>query len=118
MTAIMATSVPVEAEDIPHDLTIRVIRLTPELAVEYLKNSIPPRNVRTERIRSLVRAIESKNYFVDGNSVKFNTRGQLIDGTHRCTAVIKSGVPVPTVAIWGIEDAAWVSLDEVTSRSF
>lgn len=79
--------------------------VTPEMAKEFLqRNSNNYRKLSESVVRSYRIDMESGNWKFNGDSVKFNKSGLLVDGQHRLTAIVRSGVSVPMVVITDIDD--------------
>lgn len=77
-----------------------VVMLTPELAQEYL-NKLPERQ-RTQSSRTIDRYASdllADQFPFTGDPIRFNVDGELIDGQHRCTAVVESEVATPILVI-------------------
>lgn len=90
--------------------------VTPELAKKYLETSKGNRNLRAGNINKLVSAMASGKFIYDGSPIRFNESGDLIDGHHRLTACVKSGVPFQTdIAI--VPNAAAMVIDTGAIRS-
>lgn len=74
--------------------TPKTIRLTvtPSMAAFFLENLGKQRPLRASGIRKWVRTIRS-GLFVDDfpGGLWFDTQGKLIDGQHRCAALVKTG---------------------------
>ena len=73
----------------------RVETITPDLAKEYLKSNIE-NNRRINRNRVLVYAkdMASGAWQLNGEGIRFNENGELIDGQHRLRAIIMANRPV------------------------
>lgn len=52
-----------------------------------------------------------------GDAIRFNRRGQMIDGQHRCLAVIESGVTITVTIIEGLDDEVYLVLDKGRKRT-
>ena len=81
----------------------KVITLTPELAQHYLDNAgpnAPLKRDRVEKYKAIIRNGEWALSFHDGTRTREAPplavpKGKLIDGQHRCTAVVETGIPIP-----------------------
>lgn len=67
------------------------VDMTPELAQRYLETQVHNRNVNEHWVEALAFAMERGDWTEDGNSIKMDSNGHLIDGQHRLRAVIRSG---------------------------
>lgn len=90
--------------------------VTPSEATEYLKRSSGNRNLRLSNINKLVSAMSSGSFIYDGSPIRFDEDGNLIDGHHRLTACVKSGVPFQTdIAV--VPSEAKMVIDTGATRS-
>jgi len=89
----------------------------PDLAREYL--DLMPRN-RRQRPRIKERygsAMTKRQWKITGEAVKFNTRGELIDGQHRLEAIIASGQAVEILVVRNVPPDAVMELDTGAGRT-
>lgn len=71
------------------------VDMTPELAQKYLDTQVLNRPVSYHWVAALADTIDRGLWTMDGNSIKMDENGHLIDGQHRLRAVIRSGKTVP-----------------------
>lgn len=64
--------------------------VTPEIAFEWLKSNF--KNNRRIDKRTVKQYAGFSPWFACANTIKFDTHGRLIDGQHRLTAIVESGV--------------------------
>lgn len=100
-------------------MNYKQVRLTPELAREWLE-TMP----EYQRSVSAVVVAEYAKDMCDGRWVegtgdafRFNKQGQMIDGQHRCLAVIESGVSIMVTIIEGLDDEVYLVLDKGRKRT-
>jgi hypothetical protein len=90
-----------------------VVTLTPVLAallVEPDRNAINrPLSIGNEA--SLLNDVAGGRFEFNGESIVVSNTGILLDGQHRCQMVIKSGVPVQTVIVFGPKESARFTID-------
>lgn len=83
----------------------KVQTITPELAKQYLaKNTNNYRTLSSAVVSAYATDMKTGNWKFNGDSIKFNKDGLLVDGQHRLAAIIKSGVSVTMMVITGIEN--------------
>jgi hypothetical protein len=89
----------------------------PELAREYL--DLQPRNRRQRRRHKdrLGTAMKKNQWKITGEAVKFNTRGELIDGQHRLEAIIETGKAVEILVVRNVPPEAFMELDTGANRT-
>lgn len=84
-------------------LTMDVERITPSIAAEYLKKNMPlNRRINSSRVETYADDIRRGGWKLNGESICFNEKGELIDGQHRLLAIIKAGVPAEISVIRGV----------------
>lgn len=91
--------------------------ITPRKAADWLKRNINNRPLSETFVAKLATAISAGQWQVNGDPVRFDASGDLIDGQHRLTAVIKSGVPIKSWVLRGIESSAFDTIDRGHART-
>jgi hypothetical protein len=79
-----------------------IVMVTPEIARRWLERNKSNRNIRTDKVAQYARDMKAGNWELTG-TIEFDTDSNLIQGQHRCTAVIESGC---TVAMWVLRGVA------------
>lgn len=90
----------------------RRMTITPEMASAWLERRCPhQRPVSNNNIRGLTSQIVQGKWRFDGSSIVFDSNGQLIDGQHRCIAVVEANRSVDSMVVWGVEPDAYLTKD-------
>ena len=98
------------------DLEIEII--TPDKATYWLENSkFSNRNIADRLVDKIARDIKDNKWIYDGNSIKFDKDGNLIDGQHRLWAVVKAQMNVRCLIVRNLEANATDIIDTGKSRS-
>lgn len=84
------------------DITIETLEVGPALAKEMLDANEVNRNVSRDRVERHKRAMLDGKWAFIGDPVRQSVDGELLDGQHRLTAIVESGVTVTLVVIRGI----------------
>ncbi len=96
-----------------------IARFDPSFAQMLLDNT--PKTQRTLRPRLVDRYAAdmlANRWRVSGDPIRLNDKLELIDGQHRCAAVIKSGVTLPDVVLETLYDPrAFEVLDQAAPRN-
>ena len=95
------------------------VMLTPELAKEWLK-TMPEyqRGASAGTVAEYAKDMADGRWVEGtGDVVRFNKRGQMIDGQHRCLAVVESGVSIKVSVIDGLDDKVYLVLDKGRKRT-
>lgn len=73
--------------------TSRLVRVTPEIATEYLSRSDLNRTLSRDRAIQLAQAFLRGEHRLTGDAIVFSKRRLMTNGQHRCLAVIIAGSP-------------------------
>lgn len=93
-------------------------RVTPSLAKRWLeRHNTHNRQVDDGTVDQYVRAIQEENWYFVGDPIRFATDNTLLDGQHRLTAVVITGVTIPFVIIRGLDPATQLVMDQNKRRS-
>lgn len=80
------------------------LRVTPEMAREWLGRSEQNyRKLDNERVRMYALDMRSGNWDYNGETIKLNCNGSVIDGQHRLHAIVESGCSITTEVIEGVD---------------
>lgn len=94
------------------------IHVTPEQAQEWLaKNNISNRPMREARVAAYARDMTAGRWLFNGETIKFDVGKVLLDGQHRLAAVVRSGVTVPFIVVWGLPAEAQDTVDIGSTRT-
>lgn len=100
--------------------------ITPEMAETIIENNKrlfketngnKQRNVRWKTVDGYAKDMLEGRWKENGETIKFDKEGRLMDGQHRIWAVIKSGVPTEFLVVRGIENSAMDTIDVGLKRS-
>jgi len=105
------------AAPINKQMTSRTVRITPEIAVQWLKRNEANRPFTRGNARALAAEMERGYWQENGESIVFDTNGILIDGQHRLQAVLNSGYEYLVPVITGVQAAARPTVDTGVKRS-
>lgn len=72
------------------DIESEWVFVTPEMAREFLEYNIGNRNKRDKHIANLVSDIENNRFILTHQGMAFDIDGILVDGQHRCMAIIRA----------------------------
>lgn len=91
--------------------------ITPAKAVEYLKTSLGNRPISDSRVNDYAECLKNGKWLSNGETVKFDDGGHLMDGHHRLLAIEQAGIPLQTVVCRGIQPEAFVTIDQGRSKT-
>lgn len=101
----------------PDSASAVVEMLTPELALSYINKNSRNRNINREHVKFISDAIRAGDFMFTGESIKFDNKGRMIDGQHRCLAVVDTGATVPVVVVRGLVPDVQYVIDTGKSRT-
>lgn len=83
-------------------IKMEVVTITPEHAQWVLEHKNPHnRNLREKDTDTYARDMANDRWRPTGEPIKFDSEGNLLDGQHRLSAVVRAGVPIEFVVITG-----------------
>lgn len=97
---------------------VEVVKVTPELAHEWLGFNTHNRNLRQRVVLAYAADMASGNWQWNGESIKFAKDGTLLDGQHRLAAIAESGTTLDMLVIRGLPNGTQETVDGGVKRNF
>lgn len=94
-----------------------ITTLTPDAARKLLANNEHNRPLNNRRIHRLSRAILDGRWKFNGASIVIDRKGRMLDGQHRCHAVVRANKSIDTVLVTGVTPEAFDTIDQGAKRS-
>lgn len=91
--------------------TAEWVDITPELAALWLESNADNRSIRNAAVIGYMNDIMSGRWMVTGETIKFDFTGRLIDGQHRLSAIVRSGLTIRSLVVRGIDPLAQRVID-------
>lgn len=91
--------------------------ITPELAAKWLSANKSNRPLRNRLVSKYARDITEDRWQYNGESIKFNRKGELIDGQHRLSAVVKAHKPITSIVLVDVDNDCFHTIDTGRSRN-
>ena len=98
-------------------ITQEIITLTPELASNFLRSNSGNRPLSRNIVQLYSSAIKRGEWMLNGEAIAFDTSGRLVNGQHRCHAVIDAKQPINTAVVRGVDPRAFMTYDEGKRRT-
>lgn len=97
----------------------RIVTLTPELAMAWLDSMPEYQRKPSDAVVAEYAKDMREGRWVEGtgDAFRFNKADQMIDGQHRCLAVVESGVTIKVIVIEGLDDEVYLVLDKGRKRT-
>lgn len=96
---------------------VRLEIITPDTAALWLERNSRNRAVSEASVRRLASDMAEGRWEINGETIKFDTFGNLIDGQHRLEAVKRSGVTVRSLVSRGLAPESQLTIDLGQPRS-
>lgn len=96
---------------------VQIIEITPQLAESFLEKNTSNRPLSLRTIKELSIAMRQGEWQVNGEAIKFDEEGQLIDGQHRLNAIIRADTPIRTYVLRDLPSDSFKSLDTGKKRN-
>jgi hypothetical protein len=91
--------------------------ITPAKAEEYLQRNSKNRQISPKTVAAYARDMENGDWLPTGEAIKFDVRGNLLDGQHRLAAIIRSGIKLKIAVIRNVIPDARKVMDTGRRRS-
>jgi len=97
--------------------TFKIETITPKLAAKYLEANKGNRPLTRATARNYAEEIRLGQWLFNGEAIKFDSNGVLVDGQHRLLAVTLADRSIDTLVIRGLDPEAFKTLDTGRQRS-
>lgn len=102
---------------LPHRFSSGVVSISSDIARRWLGSNTHNRNLRGRDVEKYARDMKAGDWHLNGEAIKFDKNGVLMDGQHRLHAIVKADVTVLCLVVRGLESAAQDTMDTGTKRS-
>ena len=100
------------------DPVITTTLVTPQMAKSWLDSSnTRNRPLRNKTLYAYASDMRSGRWQQNGECIKFDRNGVLLDGQHRLAAISQSGVSIPLVIVRGLDPESFHTIDTGMRRS-
>ncbi len=94
-----------------------VRRITPEIAKEILASNTGNRRIRSTVVSRYADEMAAGTWSLTHQGIAIDRHGNLLDGQHRLSAIVKSGIPCNMMVTSGLDAEVFSSIDRLTPRS-
>lgn len=97
--------------DRPIDIKTEIVTITPAIAEAYLSKNIKNRKPSRSTIDTYARDMRTGSWVLNGDAIRFDCDGNLIDGQHRLRACIKADSNFQSLVIYNLQHLAQDTID-------
>lgn len=97
--------------------TFEIETITPSVATKYLEQNRKNRPIARGTVEFYADAIRAGHWLFNGEAIKFDCNGDLVDGQHRLHAIAKAGKAIQTLVIRGLDPQAFKTIDTGRQRN-
>lgn len=98
-------------------VTSSIVMVDPVMAERWLDRNTRNRRPRRPVVERYTADMLAGRWTFAGDPIRFSASGDLLDGQHRLTAIVASGVTVPLLIVRGLADEAQTVMDQGAKRS-
>jgi hypothetical protein len=95
----------------------QLMTVTPAMAGDWLMKNIINRPLREHHVNRLARQMRHDEFVLNGETIKFDSKGRLLDGQHRLSACIVADKPFQTLVAYNCPPDAFETIDRGKTRS-
>ncbi|MEU7226292.1 hypothetical protein [Streptomyces chrestomyceticus] len=106
-----------EPEEPDGNFASRVLKVTPEIAKNFLSQAAVDRRLNMGQVRALAESILRGEWKLTHQGIAFDQSGALLDGQHRLYAIIEANTPVELLVFNGLSKDVFPVIDTGKRRS-
>lgn len=92
--------------------------VTPALAETWLATMGRNRHLSTTRVEAYTKFMKDGLWIYDGDPIRFNQDGELVDGQHRLWALVEANYTTQFLVVRGVSREAFATMNTGKTRSF
>ncbi len=99
------------------NLTVELVRITPKIAKNYLRYNPKNRLISENHLTFLTNEMKQDRWKENGESICFDINGNLNNGQHRLTSIIRSGKSYNIPIVRGVDPMCMATYDTGKNRT-
>lgn len=100
------------------DVTSDKEAITPEIAQKWLEEGLSEnRDIRNGTVKRYIKDLQNNRWFLNGETFVVGKSGKLLNGYHRCSAIVASGISIVSIVVRGVDDDTYKTMDGGTNRN-
>jgi len=93
-----------------------IMIFTPDYAQQLLNYNTHNRPLSRTKVNEWAKQLKNGHWLYNGDTIRIDTKGRLLDGQHRLHACVKTGVPFKAILATGINPDAFHTIDTGKKR--
>jgi hypothetical protein len=94
-----------------------ILTIDKEMAVRLMERNEDNRGLKGSVIDKINRDLINSRYYLNGETISISRNMKLLNGQHRLTSVIVTGIPIRTWVVFGVPDECKTTFDQGTAKS-
>jgi hypothetical protein len=100
-----------------HEITAQVETVTPTQAGRWISGQVENRPLMRSHVSFLAFQIRAGKWGINGQPIIVSSDGRLLDGQHRCYAVIEAERSIETLVVRGVDPLQFATIDTGVVRT-
>lgn len=101
----------------PEGYEVTYLQITPAVAKRLLDQNTNNRTVRSGNLRKIENDMSNGRWLFNGDAIRIDATGKIIDGQHRLLTIEKLGTTVPALLVSGLPPQARATIDTNAVRT-
>lgn len=98
--------------------SVSVVHVTPAMAEQWLGKNTQNRGLKKGSIAKMARDLKQGAFLLNGETIKFDTSGRMLDGQNRCHSIILANVSADVFVATGLPPEVMGTIDSGDKRKF
>ncbi len=92
-------------------MDVQILSVSPEVAKTMLQSNTINRSIRPRKWKKYSQEMKSGYWKLSHQGIAFSKTGKLLDGQHRLLAIIDSGMTLPFMVTYGLDESLFSKID-------
>lgn len=97
-------------------INAKLVKVTPEIAMQLLSINVSNRPMNQKTVDYYSKQMKDGLWTLSGQTISVSDKNTLLDGQHRCAAVIKSGCTINFLISYGVPYESFLNYDMLRTR--
>lgn len=98
-------------------MNIELRTITPEMSAHFLSKNTNNRKITEKNVTAIAHALYRGEWALNGETIKFDHDGNVIDGQHRLMACVRTGIPFQSYVVNNLPPESFTTIDIGSKRT-